>query len=138
MSFKESEHPRDADGKFTDRASGGEEKSLEEIAKEIFPHLTEDRKLVKIDLQFFTEKETDLPKQESISIKRSIRKLRRRISEHEDKVAHPEKYSSDWDNLSERRRQKRLEYWKTEIKEFEKSIQRRVSELERRGENTHE
>ena len=33
------ELPRGADGKFTDGASGGEEKSLEEIAREIFPHL---------------------------------------------------------------------------------------------------
>ena len=39
VSFKESEHPRDADGKFTDGKSKGKEKSLEEIAKEIFPHL---------------------------------------------------------------------------------------------------
>lgn len=138
MSFKESEHPRDADGKFTDGASSGGEKSLEEIAKDIFPHLTEERKLVKIDLQFFTEKETDLPKQESASIKRSIRKLRRRILEHKEKVEHPEQHSVDWEELSEKRRQKRLEYWQTEIKEFEKSIQRRIDELKKRGENTDE
>ena len=43
MSFKESEHPRDADGKFTDGTSKGKEKSLEEIAREIFPHLTKDK-----------------------------------------------------------------------------------------------
>lgn len=38
--FKENEHPRDADGKFTD---GNGEKSVEEIAKEIFPHLRDQR-----------------------------------------------------------------------------------------------
>ena len=134
MAFKESEHPRDKDGKFTDGKNGSDGQTAEEIAKEIFPHLTRERKLVKIDLQFFTEKESDLPKQETSSIKRSIRRLNRRILEHKEKIANPEAYSIDWDKLSEERKQRRVEYWKNEIQEFEKSIQRRIDELKKRGE----
>lgn len=40
MAFKESEHPRDADGKFVKGAGGSKDPDPEEIAKEIFPHLT--------------------------------------------------------------------------------------------------
>ena len=136
--FKESEHPRDKDGKFIKGAGSSSDRESEEIAKEIFPHLTKDRNLVKIDLQFFTEKESDLPKQETVSIKRSIRRLKRRILEHREKIANPEAYSLDWDRLSEERKQRRLEYWENEIQEFEKSIQRRIDELKKRGEPTDE
>ena len=62
MGFKESEHPRDADGKVTDGTSKREEKSLEEIAREIFPHLRESGKeseaeIKKEDIQKAAEKE---------------------------------------------------------------------------------
>ena len=95
MAFKESEHPRDADGKFVKGAGGSKDPDPDEIAKEIFPHLTGEKNRVKIDSRFFAEKESDFPKQESASIKRSVRKLKRRILEHEDKIAHPEAYSAD-------------------------------------------
>lgn len=110
----------------------------EEIAKGIFPHLASEEKRFKIGLRFFAEKESDLPKQESASIKRSVRKLKRRIWEHEDKIAHPEAYSADWETLSDYRKAKRLEYWRTEIEEFKKSIQRRADELRKRGEHSDE
>ena len=50
MAFKESEHPRDKDGKFTDGKNVSEGQTAEEIAKEIFPHLTEDgeRDIIKL------------------------------------------------------------------------------------------
>lgn len=138
MAFKESEHPRDKDGKFVKGAGGSKDPNPEEIAKEIFPHLTDKKKFVKIDLQFFTEKESDLPKQETVSIKRSIRRLNRRISEHKEKIANPEAHSKDWDKLSDERKQRRLEYWENEIQEFQKSIQRRIDELNKRGESADE
>ena len=132
--FKESEHPRDKDGKFTDGSSGNEKKSAEEIAKEIFPHLTKKKKLFRISLQFFADKESDLQNQETGSIRRSMRKLDRRILEHREKIAHPEIHSDDWDALSDECQKKRLEYWENEISELQKSIQRRIEELQRRGE----
>lgn len=49
--FKESEHPRDKDGKFTDGSSGEKEKSVEDIAKEIFPHLRKKEKTKEIKAQ---------------------------------------------------------------------------------------
>lgn len=110
----------------------------EEIAKGIFLHLADEKKRAKIGLRFFAEKESGLPKQESASIKRSVRKLKRRILEHEDKIAHPEVYSADWETLSDYRKAKRLEYWRTEIEEFKKSIQRRADELRKRGERSDE
>ena len=132
MSFKESER------KIYGREVQRQREKPGGNRKRDFPHLTEERKLVKIDLQFFTEKETDLPRQETGSLKRSIRKLRRRILEHEEKIAHPEEHCTDWSELSEARKKKRLEYWETEIKEFGKSIQRRIDELKKRGESTDE
>ena len=44
MAFKESEHPRDKDGKFIKGAGNDSDPDPEEIAKEIFPHLTSDEK----------------------------------------------------------------------------------------------
>lgn len=41
--FKESEHPRDAEGKFVKGAGNGDDPDPDEIAKEIFPHLREGR-----------------------------------------------------------------------------------------------
>ena len=41
MAFKESEHPRDANGKFVKGAGSSKDHDPEEIAKEIFPHLRE-------------------------------------------------------------------------------------------------
>ena len=42
MVFKESEHPRDADGKFIKGSGSSSDRELEEIAKEILPHLTKE------------------------------------------------------------------------------------------------
>ena len=42
--FKESEHPRDAEGRFVKGAGGSKDPDLEEIAKGIFPHLRNQRK----------------------------------------------------------------------------------------------
>ena len=46
MAFMESEHPRDAAGKFVKGEGNGDDP--EEIAKGIFPHLTGEKKCVKI------------------------------------------------------------------------------------------
>ena len=45
MEFKESKHPRDKDGKFTDGKSQSENKTAEDIAKNIFPHLTKNKSI---------------------------------------------------------------------------------------------
>ena len=148
MSFNENEHPRDKDGKFTDGAGEGSAAKIRRVEKKHFPHLphlTSDgdggkistnlqEKKQKMNLQFFAEKETDLPKQETASIKRSMRKISKRIEEHREKIVHPEIYAQDWSTRSKKRKQDLLDYWRNEIQEFEKSLQRRVDELKKRGE----
>ena len=130
--FKESEHPRDKDGKFTDGSSGNEKKSAEEIEKEIFPHLTKDEKPFKISLQFFTEEA--IQKQKTSSIKKGIRSLSQNVELHQKKIAHPERYDADWNNKTENQKKGLLEHWQQEIDSFQASIERRVTELKKRGE----
>ena len=75
MAFNENEHPRDEDGKFTDGASGGEEKSLEDIAREIFPHLRSEKNIKKknVTKTTLTASETnDIIKLPDIQIGRSL------------------------------------------------------------------
>lgn len=145
MEFREEDHPRDGDGKFTDGTGEGSAAKIGRVEKKHFPHLTGSgesgkinkslqEKKQKVNLQFFAEKETDLPKQETASIKRSMRKISKRIEEHREKISHPEIYAQDWNTRSEKRKQDLLDYWRNEIQEFEKSLQRRVDELKKRGE----
>ena len=131
MTFREEDHPRDENGRFTDGKTERSADCLKRVWEKHFPHLTEGKKMFKISLQFFADKESGIQKQESNSIRRSMRKLRRRILEHEDKISNPERYSEDWNTISDERKKKRLEYWRTEIEEFKKSIQRRIDELKK-------
>lgn len=83
-------------------------------------------------LQFFAE--SDIKKQESISLRRSIRKFEKRIAEHENKINNPQEYYSDWNNFDERYRDGLKRHWNKEIRNFHNSIQNRIDELKRRGE----
>lgn len=71
----------------------GREKSAESVDKSSGSGIIEGRKPLKIDMQYFAEK--DIEKQESTSLKRAMRKYQKRIEEHEDKIKNPEKYISD-------------------------------------------
>lgn len=88
---------------------------------------------LKINLQLFTEK--DIHNQNSNSLKRAIRKYKARISEHKDKINNPEKYVPDWSNYEERKKQGLIRHWNKEISNFEESIQNRIDELKKRGDN---
>ena len=77
--------------------------------------------------------ESDLYRQDSSSLKRSIRKYQKRIDEHNDKISNPQKYVSNWDSLDDRNKEGLLKHWKKEINNFSDSIQRREEELKRRG-----
>ena len=132
MAFKESEHPRDKDGKFTDGQNGSEGQTAEEIAKEIFPHLTGERKLVKIDLQFFTEEA--IQTQSTASIKKGIRSLKSHIERHQRKIKNPALYDANWSSKSEREKVGLIKHWEKEIRNSTESIERRIAELRKRGE----
>jgi hypothetical protein len=82
MVWDESKHPRDNDGKFARYNS----MSIDELKEE----LTIKSHLLKIDLQFFTEK--DIKNQSSNSLKRAIRNIL-----HTDKINNPHKYIPEWD-----------------------------------------
>ena len=77
--------------------------------------------------------ESDLYKQDSTSLKRSIRRYKKRIDEHKDKISHPEKYVRDWGTYDDRKRNGLLKHWNKEIINFSDSIQRRADELKKRG-----
>lgn len=93
--------------------------------------IIEDRKPLKINMQFFAEK--DIENQESNSLKRAMRKYQKRIEEHNDKINNPEKYIPDWNNYDERKRQGLKKHWQKEISNFEESIENRIRELKKRG-----
>ena len=86
---------------------------------------------LQMDLQFFAEK--DIKNQESNSLKRAIRKYKARIAEHEGYIKNPEAHVPDWDNLSENRRKGLIRHWEKEIRNFNKSIDDRITELKERG-----
>lgn len=105
-------------------------KSLEKLDKN---DIIKKNKSLKINLQLFAEK--DIHNQNSNSLKRAIRKYKARIAEHEDKINNPKKYVQDWMNYEERRKQGLIRHWKKEINNFEESIQNRIDELKKRGDN---
>ncbi|MDD7740679.1 MAG: minor capsid protein [Lachnospiraceae bacterium] len=86
---------------------------------------------LKMNLQIFAE--SDIKNQGSDSLKRAIRKYRKQISEHEDKISHPEQHIMDWDSLDPRMQEGLKRHWNKEIRNFNQSIQDRVEELKVRG-----
>ena len=85
----------------------------------------------KINIQFFAEK--DIQNQESISLRRALRKYERGIALHMDKIGNPQKYIADWESRDIRARDGMIKHWEKEINNFQRSIEDRISELKRRG-----
>lgn len=141
--FKESEHPRDKDGKFTDK--GAEYKSRIKRLRENFERrkqrktksrvgrLIEKRKVRKIGLQFFAEEA--LKTQTIREIRKGIRTLDKRIAEHQEKIANPQNTFTEWETFTEERKHKEINHWKNEIISFREAIKNREEEIEKRGNN---
>ena len=87
--------------------------------------------ILKMDLQFFAEK--DIKNQESVSLKRAIRKYQSRIGEHEAKISNPSKFYPEWDSYDIRYQEGLKRHWNKEIRNFKQSIQDRIDELKSRG-----
>ena len=87
--------------------------------------------LLKLDLQYFAER--DLQRQNSNSIKRSIRKLSKRREEHKTYLVDPYEHAPDWDNLSEKEKQGLRKHWNKEIRNFTQQIEERKRVLKERG-----
>lgn len=77
--------------------------------------------------------ETDIQNQKSGSLKRAIRKYKKRIDTHADKIAHPEKYVPGWELLEQREKAGTKKHWEKEIRNFNRSIEVRINELKARG-----
>ena len=122
--FDESKHPRDNFGRFTEKGNG--RKSKRKQALDILR-----KRLVKIDLQFFTEKE--ILKQTSKEIISGIETLKKRIKEHEYKIAHPWEFYKDWFQVPEIVQKGRLLTWQKEIANHTNGIKARIEELKKRG-----
>ena len=84
-----------------------------------------------ISMQFFSE--SDIYKQESASLKRAIRKYKKNIQEHTDKISNPSKYVDAWDSKTDVQKQGLIRHWEKEIRNFNNSIFEREEELRKRG-----
>lgn len=118
---------------YVEKHSRGPSNSVKSIANFANGGIIKKNQPLKINIQLFAEK--DIPNQNSTSLKRAIRKYKTRISEHKDKINNPEKYVPDWSNYEERKKQGLIRHWKKEISNFEESIQNRIDELKKRGDN---
>lgn len=108
--------------------AGMSEEWAENFAKDVGANKT-----VKIPLSFFAEKaiENQTPRE----IKKGIRNLKKRISEHYKKISSPEKYYANWNQMSEREQLGRIKHWEDEILRFEQSINNRNERLKEIGKN---
>ena len=91
------------------------------------------RKKVSIGLNFFSEKALET---QSISeLRRGIKKLNKRIVEHEEKIKNYKKLYPQWDTFSKTHQQGIIEHWIKEINTFKNEIANRNAEINKRGNN---
>ena len=108
-------------GRFTSDESGG--KGVDISGKS---GIIEDKKI---------SPPKDYSLQSAKALETGIKKDLRQIERHKDKIANPSKYISTWDTENEYYKQGCIKHWNTEIVNFERQIQFRKDELERRDNN---
>lgn len=86
---------------------------------------------IRISMQFFANK--NISKMSSTQLTKSIASWKKRIEEHEEKIAHPEKYYDKWDTYDEDRKNRLLHHWKHEVKTFDNDVNSAINELKKRG-----
>ena len=120
--------PRDERGRWTDsKGFFKANTSYEEISKD-----DKGREIRKVPINFFGE-ELALEKQTPHEIRKGIRTLRKRITEHEERIKNPNKLSY-WNRLTPERKKGLLIRWGKEIDNFHRGIAKRIEELNNRGE----
>ena len=87
---------------------------------------------MKFSLQLFAEK--NLQNQTSVQLRKGIRSFQKEIELHIAKIANPKDFCLDWDSKDERGKFGLIRHWQHEIRIFERSIQNRIDELTKRGE----
>lgn len=110
----------------------GDAKRAERVEKRVDDGIINKKEdMLKIDLQFFAEK--DIKNQESRSLKRAIRKYQARIEDHEAKIKNPKEIYPEWGTYDRRYQEGLKRHWNKEIRNFRQSIQDRIDELKERG-----
>lgn len=94
--------------------------------------MDKDRHILKISLQFFAEK--GLENQRPSELRKGIRELNQRISEHEAKISAAQKALGSLDGLEAKKQAGIINHWQKEISNFRESIDNRKDELRKRGE----
>ena len=89
------------------------------------------KRMVKIKLQFFTEKA--IKNQTNDEIISGIESLKSIRKWHEYKIAHPWEFYSNWYQMPKREQEGRLWTWKKEIINHTNGINDRIEELKKRG-----
>ena len=116
----EDDHPRAEDGRFTfksgKKVASGENSGI--------------IKVMKLKVQHFG---ANFQTQRTANLKKSINSLKKRLSEHRQKVSEPEKLYQQWNSFDSRKQAGLKKHWEKEIRNFEKMIKEANAELERRG-----
>lgn len=86
---------------------------------------------IKLDIQLFAEK--DIINQESSSLRRAIRKYKKQIALHRDKINNPEAVVPNWSTKDIREQNGLIKHWQKEIRNFQISIDDRIDKLKKRG-----
>ena len=115
--WKEVDHPRDEIGRFTGYGS-------------IVPG---SGKRLKISLQFFPER--GLTNESPQSLRKGIKKIKRQLELHKDKLKNPKNYCEYWENMSTDQKTGIINFWQKEIRSFETAISDRIKRLRELGED---
>ena len=126
--WDEKKHRRNKIGQFTS-GNGGSAPTKEEAEKMPAGEL---KKMLAIPLSFFSE--SGLKNKSSLELNRGIKTLKKRLLEHEQKIASPEKFCKDWELKSDAQRKGLLNFWGKECKNLSNGINERIEILKERGE----
>ena len=109
MAWREEDHPRDDDGKFTDeKGCYRQNTSYSEIKS----------RMALIPLTFFE----DLSRQSVPQLQKGIKSKQKVIEHHREKIANPKAIYAEWDSFDDRRKANAIAHWEKEIKTHEKEI----------------
>lgn len=145
--FEESKHPRDNDGKFTNKSGGnseaGEAKRIFELAEKYGIEYNKDtsyqtvkarveqaEKKSFINVQLFAP---GLKDQSPKELQKSIKSHEKVIALHQYKIAHPELYIDDYKSAREEDIRHTVEYWKKEISNHQNMLEKAKKYLEEKN-----
>ena len=89
-----------------------------------------------LDIQTFAfgKDESDVYRQTNTSLRKGIRKLKKRVIEHESKIKNLELFYPDFYSLDVREQEGQKKHWRKEIVNFKRNIEIRKKVLADRGE----